>query len=248
MTFNTHSKVICIGWHKTGTTTMGDALLKLGYSVLGARVDLADELLAGNIDAALHQTLPFSALQDVPWNALFRELDRAFPGSRFILTVRDEDKWLKSAMRHFGSRDYDTPIFRYLYGKARISGNEQHYMERYRRHNREVQEYFQDRPDDLLVFNLEESPGWEPLCTFLDQPVPNCAFPHSNAGPASLGRSARLYNLARRMTPTPLRKLRLRVLEMIGRPVNLDRFNNRQANQAARQRYALKPESETKDS
>lgn len=247
---NTHAeaKVICIGWHKTGTTTMGDALLELGYSVLGARVDLADPLLAGNSKLALDQAAPYSALQDVPWNALFRELDQAFPGSRFILTTRDENKWLNSAVRHFGSRDYDTPIFQWLYGAARISGNEQRYLERYRRHNQEVMEYFRDRPDDLLVFNLEENPGWEPLCTFLDKPIPTHPFPHSNAGPSNLTRSARLYNLARRLTPSPLRKLRLRILEAIGRPVDLDRFNNRQANQTARQRYTSKPQSRAKGS
>ncbi|MFX1533569.1 MAG: sulfotransferase family protein, partial [Promethearchaeota archaeon] len=32
--------------------------------------------------------------------------------------------------------------------------------------------------ENLLVFNVKE--GWEPLCNFLDVPIPNKAFPHLN--------------------------------------------------------------------
>jgi hypothetical protein len=33
--------------------------------------------------------------------------------------------------------------------------------------------------DRLLVFDVSE--GWEPLCAFLDKPVPATAFPRINA-------------------------------------------------------------------
>lgn len=32
--------------------------------------------------------------------------------------------------------------------------------------------------DKLLVFSVKE--GWEPLCKFLEKPVPNIPFPHKN--------------------------------------------------------------------
>ena len=32
--------------------------------------------------------------------------------------------------------------------------------------------------DRLLVFSVKE--GWEPLCKFLDKPVPDCPFPRIN--------------------------------------------------------------------
>ena len=35
-------------------------------------------------------------------------------------------------------------------------------------------------PDRLLVFDVKE--GWEPLCRFLDVPVPATPFPHANRG------------------------------------------------------------------
>ena len=82
--------------HKTGTTSLGLALLKLGYSVLGARIDLGEKLSEGRIEEVLEIAEPFDALQDVPWALLYKELDEKFPNSKFILTVREEEKWLKS--------------------------------------------------------------------------------------------------------------------------------------------------------
>lgn len=37
-------------------------------------------------------------------------------------------------------------------------------------------------PSRLLVYNVKE--GWEPLCRFLGQPVPDVPFPHVNSEPA----------------------------------------------------------------
>lgn len=40
--------------------------------------------------------------------------------------------------------------------------------------------------DRLLIFNVKE--GWEPLCRFLEVPVPNTPFPHVNDRVAMLKR------------------------------------------------------------
>jgi hypothetical protein len=44
------------------------------------------------------------------------------------------------------------------------------------RHNAEVQRAI--APERLLVWNLTE--GWEPLCEFLELPVPDVPLPHIN--------------------------------------------------------------------
>ena len=49
----------------------------------------------------------------------------------------------------------------------------------YIRHHQEVQEYFQDRPEDLLVMRVGTD-SWGDLCRFLDRDVPAGPFPHSN--------------------------------------------------------------------
>src|SRR5688572_11781492 len=129
-------KIFCIGWHKTGTTTLGDSLLILGYNVMGSRLDMAEPLLRGDIETPLAVAQKFQAFQDVPWAALFKELDERFPNSKFIVTERDEQKWLLSASTHFG--DLHIPLHEWLYGKGVIRGNEDLYLARYRQHYAEV--------------------------------------------------------------------------------------------------------------
>ena len=59
-------------------------------------------------------------------------------------------------------------------------GNEACYIQRYEQHNQAVLDYFEHRPDDLLILQLTEGEGWEKLCPFLDKPIPQCIFPHEN--------------------------------------------------------------------
>jgi hypothetical protein len=231
-----NQKVICIGWHKTGTSTMGYALLKLGYSVLGARLDMAKPLLNGDYHTPIKEAGEFQALQDVPWAALFKELDEAYPGSKFILTERKEKEWLNSALKHFNDKHYD--LHEWLYGEGVMAGNEELYLERYRRHNQEVKAYFKDRPDDLLVMDLKAGDGWEKLCPFLGVPTPNQSFPHANKGKQSYNKKDKAYQYLRRFTPKNLRKvvleLKLRVFSLLGYRDPRNPFNNQVENRRYR--------------
>ena len=173
-------RVFCIGWHKTGTTTLGEALLILNYKVVGARLDLAEPLMKGNIDYVLQIAKEFEAFQDVPWAALYKELDEAFPGSKFILTIRPAEAWLNSAKKHFGDRHIN--LHQWLYGEGNLTGNESLYLKRYQEHNEAVQDYFKGRPNDLLVMSLADGDGWQRLCSFLELDTPRKPFPHANKG------------------------------------------------------------------
>ena len=172
-------KVFGIGFHKTGTSSLGQALRLLGYRVRGA-LRLADPRgMEDVLEAALPYLATHDAFQDNPWPLLYREMDRRVPGSKFVLTVRDMDGWIRSATTFFGKRE--TPMRRWIYGPGAGSpvGNEELYVERHRRHVEEVMEYFRDRPGDLLVLRVLEGEGWETLCPFLGQPIPPVEFPHA---------------------------------------------------------------------
>jgi hypothetical protein len=97
--------VFCVGFHKTGTTSLQAALQILGYRVCGVRLELASSLLMGDVAATLRLTDRYDAFRDNPWPALYRELDVRHPKSRFILTTRTEDAWLHSVVRHFGTSE-----------------------------------------------------------------------------------------------------------------------------------------------
>ncbi len=174
-------KVFCIGFHKTGTTTMKEALELLGYRVTGPN-DTRDPDIARKLDGLVEAlSRKYDAFQDNPWPLVYERMDGLYPGSKFILTVRDEDKWYSSNLKHFGTEA--TPMRELIYGKGNgfPEGHEALYKERMRRHNREVAAYFAGRPEDLLTVELARNPGWEPLCAFLGELVPSVPFPHANS-------------------------------------------------------------------
>ena len=98
------AKVFCIGFHKTGTTSLAVALERLGYRVTGPD-GVYDPAIARNAKALAARLVPrYDAFRDNPWPVLFRELDALARGSKFILTVRDADGSLRSQVRHFGKK------------------------------------------------------------------------------------------------------------------------------------------------
>jgi hypothetical protein len=174
------TKVFCIGFHKTGTTSLEMALKKLGYTVTGS-FGTKDPDIANKVhEMAYAMVEKFDAFEDNPWPILYRELDQRFPDSKFALTRRPTENWIRSQVKDFASTE--TPMRRWIYGEDAGCplGNEETYTVRYERHNREVQEYFADRPNDLLIIDLPNDDGWSRLCPFLGRTVPDEPFPHAN--------------------------------------------------------------------
>ncbi len=174
-------KVFGIGFHKTGTKSLGKALSVLGYHVCSQFGTKDSNIAATALPRAISIAKEYDAFQDNPWPLLYKELDKAFPGSKFILTICPTAEWLERTVRYFGSKE--TPMRKWIYGYGSPLGNESAYKARYNAHNTDVQNYFRVRSDDLLVLPLTQGVGWEPLCEFLEKDVPiNQPFPHLNRG------------------------------------------------------------------
>ncbi|MDY7096803.1 MAG: sulfotransferase [Pseudomonadota bacterium] len=177
-------KIFCIGFQKTGTSSMRDALRMLGYSVTGSfhgSMPL-DQMRDSFVKVGLEKAAQYDAVEDMPWPLMFRELDAEFPNAAFILTIRNSDNWLKSITGHFGDKRDD--IQRLTYGDDAPAplGHEEHYRSVYEAHNKAVIEHFRDRPDDLLVMDLEAGDGWDELGRFLGrEDVPTGPFFHVNS-------------------------------------------------------------------
>ncbi len=175
-------KVFCIGFQKTGTTSLFAALTTLGYrtaAVVGRDLD-ADALAERGAQLCIETAARFDAAQDMPWPIFFRELDRAYPGSKFILTVREPQSWFASIEKHFGDRPDEMQAFIYGRDAAAPVGARARYLEVHARHERDVRAHFAARPDDLLIMDLEAGDGWPALCGFLGAPVPAEPFPVRN--------------------------------------------------------------------
>ncbi|MEL7208027.1 MAG: sulfotransferase family protein [Actinomycetota bacterium] len=186
-------KVLGVGFHKTGTSSLGAALGRLGHRVAGPFGVRDPDIATHAWPEARRRLERVDAVQDNPWPLLFRELDEYVPDARFVLTLRDEDAWWASVLAHFGG--VSTPMREWIYGEGNGDpvGNEAVYRERYRAHEEQVRAHFADRPGDLLVLSLDAGDGWPELCRFLDEPIPSGEFPHANRG----GRARTALNRAR---------------------------------------------------
>ena len=179
-------KIFGIGFQKTGTASLAQALRLLGFEVAHGIVINGPKGVTIEPPVTTEKILPLAlararevdAVCDNPFPLLYRELDAAFPGAKFILTTRETHDWLKSMQRHFGERESDA--MRWIYGVSRPKGHEAHCMRIYDNHNRAVRAYFAHRPNDLLQMDFGTGEGWKRLCAFLDRPIPSAAFPHDN--------------------------------------------------------------------
>jgi hypothetical protein len=178
-------KVFGIGWIRTGTTTLGEALRILGFKHDGQRFDLVDHYASGNLDPLIAEASRYDSQDDWPWLLMYRELDAAFPGSRFVLTTRDPDAWLRSYRNMLETRITSLEPDerrRVLWGLPFPDVSDTDLLERVAHHNRDVRDYFSDRPDDLLVVDWAKGDGWPELCSFLGMEEPALPFPHANPG------------------------------------------------------------------
>jgi hypothetical protein len=169
-------KILGIGLSRTGTTSLTFALAELGrhahhFPRSRALIDAAD------------------AATDTPVAAWFKDLDVAYPGSKFILTIRNVPRWLDSCEVLWQSSshlfdEFTIGIHRQLYGRADFDRTA--FARAYTRHNRDVLAHFKGRDRDLLLIDVCAGDGWERLCPFLGVDQPLTPFPHRNSR-AALG-------------------------------------------------------------
>lgn len=199
-------KVFCIGRNKTGTTSLEAALRSLGLKLgLQARGEmLMPDWARRDFSRIVDLCRTADAFQDVPFSLsfTFMALDMNFPGSKFILTVRDSpDEWFESVKRFQTKivnkgrlptaddlREFDYRYKGFLWdGFVMNYGDDESllydrdaYIAHYLEHSRAVTSYFRRRPDDLLVLNVGQPDAMRRLCDFLGFAYGGQAMPHLN--------------------------------------------------------------------
>jgi len=178
------TKVFGIGLSKTGTTSLARALDIMGYRTrdyLGVTRYSTGDLSSVNLEEIDKN----NAFTDTPIPSFYKQLDKKYPNSKFILTTRDLDAWLKSCKKQFTERivarqnEATGQLHTDLYGCFAFEPEK--YASGYTRHVDGVLDYFKDRPEDLLVVDIcGGEQNWVQLSTFLEQPVPDIPFPVTN--------------------------------------------------------------------
>lgn len=192
--------LIGAGFGRTGTNSLKLALEQLGLAPCHHMLEvIANPQTAAYWQQALdgekvdwdEALKGYKAQVDWPGAFFWRELWEWSPDAKILLSVRDEDAWFKSITNTIFAIDADPdsiedPVARQF---ARMTGelldramgspkrDKETVLAAYRRNIEEVKA--EVPADRLLVFDVKE--GWEPLCAFLDLPVPETPFPRVNS-------------------------------------------------------------------
>lgn len=184
------TRVFGIGMHKTATTSLHHAFQTLGLDSWHWNTNRQAWRIWNEMNALGRSPLleQFYSACDLPIPMLFKKLDAAYPRSKFVLTTLDDEVWLEAVKALWDPNrnpyyDWDKQPFSHLIHEALYGQRDfdrDLFLARYRRHNRDVLDYFKSRPNDLLVMPMSAGAGWPELCGFLGKPVPSIPYPHAN--------------------------------------------------------------------
>jgi hypothetical protein len=201
-------EVIGAGFGRTGTRSLKEALEMLGLGpchhmaeVFGNEEQMSHwEALADGADPDWDATFAgYRSQCDWPGASFWRELADHYPQAKVILTVRDPESWHRSMLNtilrymtaeaaHPTERENRTTRMNYRLINQRVFDGKvedrDHAIGVFEAHVRSVRDAV--APNRLLV--LETGAGWEPLCAFLDLPVPSEPYPGRNSTQEFLAR------------------------------------------------------------
>lgn len=196
-------KIIGAGFGRTGTMSLCAALSKLGFAPCYHMSEVFNHpshiklwQSAADGEAIDWQSFlgEYQSGLDYPVVGFYEELMTAFPDAKVILTTRDADSWYQSTIETIY---YDGAAIPLWVQKLFPPFNGLNRMIASTTWNRIFKGRFEDRdytirvynehiakvksivpPEKLLVYSVKE--GWQPLCEFLNIPVPDEPFPRIN--------------------------------------------------------------------
>ena len=191
-------QVIGAGTGRTGTYSLKLAINQLGLGPchhmeavlhnMPEQVPLWSAALRGRPDwQAIYSG--FESAVDWPTAGFFRELLAVYPKARFVLTERDPENWADSfaatIYKLLAGRNEGPPEMKAWLDMANdviaktgfpAGLDRDGLMDAFIAHNEAVKATIP--ADQLLVYEVKQ--GWEPLCKFLNAPVPTDDFPRTN--------------------------------------------------------------------
>jgi len=173
-------KIFGIGLNKTGTTTLGECFKLLGFSNIGCEPDIFRLYKENDFNGLFDVIQKYESFEDWPWPMIYKEIDKAFPESKFILTIRKSaDVWYNSLCK-YAERSGPTEYREVIYGYTMPHDYCKHHISFYNSHNHNVRKYFEDKRDNFLEVCWEKGHGWDELCAFLNMNIPLKKFPYAN--------------------------------------------------------------------
>ena len=190
-------KIFCLSMKKTGTTSVGDFFVQVGYPVV--RSDLA-QLRGWNKYWYMGETEKmfqdpvfknYQVFEDSPFWAgdFYRELHEKYPEALFILFTRDAEAWYDSLVHHgkggvLGNKQFHACIYQIpeaVQHDFDISAYKAHYIKFYQSRNQEVLQFFKSEvKGNFFHAHLDDKDKWHKLAEFTGISIPENFNIHSN--------------------------------------------------------------------
>jgi len=175
-------KTFVIGFNKTASRSIDAALYESGLDTVHwdsnniintfkANIENGKKLLTNGVHVHSKRYINGIRYEDIdvfsdithskyPVDAkdYYKQLDADYPGSKFILNIRDVDKWVLSRMHHgdgFILRNH-LDYYQLEHDAAGIDRLKSIWRQTFIDHVNDVNNYFKTRKNDLLIFNIEE--------------------------------------------------------------------------------------------
>ena len=214
-------KIICAGWGRTGTRS-----LKRSLEILTGQPSYhMQNILLNKKDAKLWHNSIFKHKEKFDWEKIYsgygacldfpscnyyKELMDAYPKAKVILTIRDDESWIKS-WNVLNNQILKSFTFKFLAkipntsfylqkqihnemilgprGAFQGAKSDEERKNKFNEWNQSVIDYVPK--DRLLVYQVKE--GWEPICKLLNVPIPKIPFPYLNKT-KNMGHMSRFIN------------------------------------------------------
>jgi len=146
----------------------------------------------------------YNSIVDFPGSIYYKELFKHYPDAKVILSVRDPEKWYHSALTTIFAFDPGPAVKIKLLLKMPFSATARNFFKVIKLNDKSIwakffEGNFKDKnfainkfnshieevkaivpENQLLIFEAKD--GWEPLCKFLEKPVPETPYPRTNKG------------------------------------------------------------------
>eukprot|EP00752_Nemacystus_decipiens_P016792 g15029.t1 len=197
-------QVVCPSYGRTGTKSMKVALEILGFgpcyhmeTVFEPHAKDHPKLWLDGFEGrglAVNKIFDgYKSVGDWPASDFYKEILAANPDAKVVVTQREPDAWWKSMSSTISRKNpawngWGLFFMEVLFSSVRITNrmilhiktcrmDEEPAKADYIRHTQQVLAHVP--PHKLLEFSVKQ--GWEPLCRFLEVPVPEEPFPRVNS-------------------------------------------------------------------
>jgi hypothetical protein len=185
--------IFVISLHRSGTQSLHTYLNSIGYRAIhnptGRKHFDCQHLWNGReldrqyiFDTIIDRIyLNYNAISDNPTGVLYKEAFVAFPDAKFVLSIRDVQKWIISIRNHIGSRDFvpaeKVQYWHYLKNKPTSINDvtDEELIELYNNHTDAIIEFFESvkATHQLCIIDLEDGDtiNAEKLSNFFNVPT-----------------------------------------------------------------------------